>query len=442
MQNVSVKKQIDTFQVHSIEEVPALLQALFSIKADELAMTTGFIQRKRKLTGSSYLKSLVFGWLNDPKARLKGLAQSTVRAGTPVKPQSLDERFGEKSVAFLKASLENAFKHRVKASPVELEAFKHFKAIRIADSSIISLPIECLEEYRGCGNQNKKSSSLKLQANMELLSGELILEIQQGFESDHTSEVAFTVAVDELSIRDLGYFGLRHFIEINAAGGYFLTRVPSDQIFYNLKGQHLERHAWLVDGFDQMVCLGSQQLAVRLVVMKVPESVRLARVERIKFDAKKRMKPVSQSSLLLAGWDVRITNADALLLPMAALFIISRLRWQIELFFKLCKSLNLVDESRSSNPNRVLTEVFAKLLACLVQHWCVLASAWEMPERSLFRMAMVIQTEAIGLLRALIHVEDIRAWLANIRCVMKVGCSIERRKKKPSAFQLLKASNA
>ena len=49
------------------------------------------------------------------------------------------------------------------------------------------------------------------------------------------------------------------------------------------------------------------------------------------------------------------------LLTLTEVLVLLRARWQIELLFKLWKSHGHIDESRSAQPWRVLTEVFAKL---------------------------------------------------------------------------------
>ena len=53
--------------------------------------------------------------------------------------------------------------------------------------------------------------------------------------------------------------------------------------------------------------------------------------------------------------------------------------YNIELLFKLWKSQGRVDESRSTKPWRILCEVYAKLLAMLVQHWVFLVSFLDLP---------------------------------------------------------------
>ena len=67
--------------------------------------------------------------------------------------------------------------------------------------------------------------------------------------------------------------------------------------------------------------------------------------------------------------------------------MLARVRWQVELLFKLWKSHNRIDEWRTGKPWRVLCEVYAKLLAVIVQHWLTLVGCWQRPERSLVRAA-------------------------------------------------------
>ncbi len=46
-------------------EVAQAIQSVFSKETDELAKETGFIKRERKLTGSSFIKILIFGWIQN-----------------------------------------------------------------------------------------------------------------------------------------------------------------------------------------------------------------------------------------------------------------------------------------------------------------------------------------------------------------------------------------
>ena len=63
--------------------------------------------------------------------------------------------------------------------------------------------------------------------------------------------------------------------------------------------------------------------------------------------------------------------------------VLARARWQIELLFKLWKQHGQIDEWRTTNPFRVLCELYAKLIAMVIQHWILLVSCWNYPDKSL-----------------------------------------------------------
>jgi hypothetical protein len=47
----------------------------FTRQADAISIKTGFIKRKRKLTGSAFLKSLIFAYLQDPSCSINVICQ-------------------------------------------------------------------------------------------------------------------------------------------------------------------------------------------------------------------------------------------------------------------------------------------------------------------------------------------------------------------------------
>ena len=80
---------------------------------------------------------------------------------------------------------------------------------------------------------------------------------------------------------------------------------------------------------------------------------------------------------------------------------LQRLRWQIELLFKLWKSDLSLDEWRSQLPHQILSEVYAKLLLALIQHWLLLLGCWQHENRSLVKAAKVLRKHAFHILAAL-----------------------------------------
>ena len=424
---------------HSIEDLPEILQTLFTTTANQLALDTKFIKRKRKLTGSSFAQSLVLGWLNRPAATLSDLAQCTARCRTPVKPQSLSQRFTQESVDFMRQLLEKAVQNILKTHSPTLSVYSQFSAVILTDSTVINLPAHWQDLYPGCGNQTGSSAGLKVQVSWDCKHGSLLgIELQAARVHDRTSNLAYDTPSGALVLRDLGYFKLS---ALNTQHSSFISRIPVGSVFFDVNGTQLTETDLLMDGLDQPVQLGKARVAARLLVLRLPDQVRELRLERLRCEAKRRGQTLSAKALLLAAWDIRVTNISQERLSSNAVFALFRMRWQIELLFKLWKSVNLVDESRSAQPYRVLSEIFGKLLGCVVQHWCILACAWQLRARSLVRVARAVQAQVMLLFYALGSVEELRVWVERLACVTVTGCEVQRRRRKPSAFQVLDSIN-
>jgi len=103
----------------------------------------------------------------------------------------------------------------------------------------------------------------------------------------------------------------------------------------------------------------------------------------------------------------------------------------------LWKSHGFLDESRSSKPWRVLCEVFAKLLALLIQHWILLTGCWSFPDRSLVKASQTVRQHAVHLASTLTETAALCAALTLIHRCVAAGCRLNRRKTKPNTYQLL-----
>src|SRR5438105_2546788 len=50
-----------------------------------------------------------------------------------------------------------------------------------------------------------------------------------------------------------------------------------------------------------------------------------------------------------------------------------------------------VDIWRSAKPMRILCEVSAKLMGCMIQHWVILKGCWQQPNRSMVKASQVVK---------------------------------------------------
>ena len=54
----------------TVAQVSSTLQQVVTTTANQLARETGFVQRASKLTGTAFVQTLLFGWLNNLQATL------------------------------------------------------------------------------------------------------------------------------------------------------------------------------------------------------------------------------------------------------------------------------------------------------------------------------------------------------------------------------------
>ena len=132
-----------------------------------------------------------------------------------------------------------------------------------------------------------------------------------------------------------------------------------------------------------------------------------------------------------------MTNVPPGLLSVEEALALARMRWQIELIFKLWKSHGGVDRWRGDDSDAALCQVYGKLLAQVVQHWVIVAGAWSRADRSLTKAARVVEDLALSLAAAMRSVRRLRGVLSHARMLMQMVARMERRKKRLSAHGMI-----
>jgi len=425
----------------TVAELTHALQEVFTTTADALARRTGFVQRASKLTGAAFVQALVFGWLANPQASVEGLAQAAAAVGVAISAQGLDQRFTEAAAVFLENMLTAAVQTVIAADPVAIPLLERFSAVVLLDSSTITLPAALALWWPGC---SAGTAALKLHVRYDLCRGCLSgLVVQEGRISDRSTAMQTApLPRGALRISDLGFFTLGVFAAMTAQGVYWLSRLAPGTAVYTQDGARWDVLDLLAaqdtTTVDLTVTLGvDHRLPGRLLAVRVPEEVVNQRRRRLRADAKRRGKTPSAGQLAWCAWTIVVTSVPPTLLSLREALVLLRARWQIELLFKLWKSHGHIDESRSAQPWRVLTEVFAKLLAMVVQHWLLLVSCWAFPDRSLLKAAHTIRQHALSLASSLAYPAFLDHILAVVQRSIAAGCRLNRRKKHPNTYQLL-----
>lgn len=433
----------------TIPQVAQAMQTVLTTTAATAARTSGFVQRSSKLTGAAFVQALVFGFLANPQATREDLAHAAAAVGVPITPQGLDHRMTETGALCLLDVLETATTTILAADPVAIPLLQRFPSVQVLDSSRIGLPHTLAHSWRGCGNQitaSDASAGLKLSVRLDLLTGAL-----DGPYLDHgrTSDRALLlqdqpIPAGGMRIADLGFFTLDVLDAIAQADGYWLSRLPITTALTTQDGVRIDLPTFLAaqatPTVDVPVRLGAtHQLPCRLLAQRVPQEVADQRRRRIREESRRHGRTPNATALAVAGWTIFVTNAPPELLNVTEALVLGRARWQIELLFKLWKSQGQIDQWRSGKPGAILCELYAKVIAMLIQHWLLLVGCWTYPDRSLTKAAATIRTHALGLAVAIRTYILLEPMIGIVAACLAVGHRINKRKQTPHTFQLLLA---
>lgn len=431
----------------SIARVSQAMQTVLTTVADTAARSSGFVQRASKLTGALFTQTLVLGFLADPDSTREDLAQTAAALGLQISLQAIDQRMTESAACLLLDVLDAAASTVLAADPVAIELFERFNGISIQDSTLIALPSTLAHIWRGTGSKHvatQNSARIKLSVRLNLSTGALT-----GPHTDHglTSDRSIVLQSEPilpggLRIADLGFFALSVFKQIDQAGGYWLSRLRANTVVYAQDGARIDLPSFLAAQetatVDLPILLGAQeQLPCRLLAVRVSQEVADQRRRRLREEAKRRGRTPSAVQLALLEWTIFVTNAPCELMKVQEALILGRCRWQIELMFKLWKSQGGIARWRSGKAGAILCELYAKVIAMIIQHWIVLTGCWGYAERSLTKASATVRRHAMCLATALKSGSRLVEAIEVIAACIAAGCRINKSKKKPHTYQLL-----
>lgn len=430
-----------------VSRVSSTLQRLLGEIAERVAAAEGLIVRKRKFTGPSLAAMMVLGLLRHPKATFEDLAATAAELGVDVTPQAVRKRFTRALVEFLRGLFEAAAGERIVAEARSIPLLQKFTAVRIGDSSTIALPDDLAAEFPGCGGPSGSGkAALKLQVEMDQKDGGLKVVLEAGRDSDAKSVLMRTLPeAGSLTIRDLGYFSLEWFRLLIGVGAFFVWRLQPKTRVFERDGtpldllRVLQREVW-ERPFERLVLLGSEErVACRLIALRVPAAVAERRRRKARRAAQKEGRTPTAEHLAWMSYTVFITNCEAERLSWREVVVLYRMRWQIELLFKLWKSHNLLACEGSGESSVVrMAKLMARLTGVLLQHAMLLTSVWTDGCHSLWKAAVVLRRHLVLLTSALGDVERVCAALLRVSQLIDRPARIKRRKKRPGTFQLLR----
>lgn len=330
-----------------------------------------FSKRKSKIDANLFVETLMAGCLSDPTISLEGLCKLLKKRKVTITKQGLHQRFNDEATELMKALFNQSLIQFKTESINVFNLLNQFRGLHIIDSSGVSLPSLLKDIYKGHGGSGS-DAALKIQVLYDYLHGQIQqMTITESCKNDQSfDEHLNEIKGKALYLQDLGYFKLKTFRSIIERRAYFISRYLNPTAIFNKHGMPIDLLQKLSETerfFAQEVWLdrGKKKIRVRLIATRLSDEEIEIRIRKLKRNAQKHGRTPKKETLEFAKWSIYITNVPKTILSDEQIYLVYSLRWQIELLFKLCKSEAGLDKVNGRSSNRILCEIYAKMM-CVV----------------------------------------------------------------------------
>lgn len=369
-------------QGKNLAKIRLTVMGFFNKTIVQVDKAVKFAKRKSKVGAQLFAEVLIVGCLSDPAISLERLCKLMKERQVKITRQGLHQRFNsEATVLMQNLFLESLEQFKTEKSGV-IDLLKPFSSVSMVDSSGVSLPANLKDIYKGSGGAASEAG-LKIQVLFDYLKGQVnqvtITEgsrNDQGF-VDHLSQIKKS----SLHLQDLGYFRLASFAAIQSKQAYFISRYLHPTKIINEVNEKIDLLNELGKSgpvFSKKIWLGQKEkIEVRLIAFRLPNEEVEKRIRKIYRSAQKKGKTPTKETLALAQWSIYITNVSENVLNDEQIHLVYSLRWQIELFFKLCKSEAGIARVSGKKSSRILCEIYAKLICVVMLLYFCFPFRWQ-----------------------------------------------------------------
>ena len=142
----------------SLSQVSDALRRVLTRRAKELERETGFVEGSTaQLDGSTFVQTTVFGWMDMPEASYPQLRHVAASLGVPVRSQAVEQRIGAESATLLREVWQEAVAAVLCREASAPELLSRFHGVDVPDGTIIRLPAELRDEWRGGGSRTPQA---------------------------------------------------------------------------------------------------------------------------------------------------------------------------------------------------------------------------------------------------------------------------------------------
>lgn len=332
-----------------------------------------------------------------------------------------------------------------------------FDRVLVKDGTRFDLPEAFAPYFKGFGGKCTSNSAICIQLEYDLKTGTIAEFKLTSANIPDCKDAQLTmddIQTGDLILRDLGYSALNIFEATITKKAFFISKLNTQIAVFELKrGKYIPLDfKKLYKKMEQSACktielevfIGKdKKIPTRLVLEPTPQEVY---EERIRKNKKENLKKGCQMRAEYGHrqrFNCYITNIEKGILPPLAIRNIYRLRWQIELVFKQCKSTYHIDKTHKMKYERWITLFYARLLLILI-HWQlyhITQTAKYNTENKLLSLAkcfISLQSKA-NKITALVgkHTAKIKETIQELISFIATGHDLETKKGKQSQQQII-----
>lgn len=356
-----------------VEEIKSKLS---EAKIKELSKQAEFIKRERKMSAIGFVELCLFLEDNICIKTLTDLCTKLFKEGINISEEGLNKRFNNNAVLFLKSLFLELLNKKTKEDKELILLTKSFKRIRILDSTSFQLPESFSKIYKGSGGSASKAG-IKFQLEYDLLSGNIInLETLSNIETDakYSKVVNPQIKDGDLVLRDLGYFSIDNLKEIEEKKGKYICKykintnvwIKKENEFKLLNLCKVVENMPYGTSKELEVFLSNKRLKTRLIICKLPQEKAQLKVMNKQKELKKKGRQLTKKSRILLTANIMITNLSKEEFSIEVIYKLYSLRWQVEIYFKVWKSIFKISEVRKVKIERFKCCFYAKLIEITV----------------------------------------------------------------------------
>jgi hypothetical protein len=325
------------------------------------ARELGVVRRQRKLDIVTFVYSLVLGFGATRTRSLSAFRRLYMRtSGGLLARSSFHGRFTEPLVHLLKQLLDGAISSSTER-PLQLKGVASaFVEVLAIDSSVVRVSDEMAEDWPAAWSNHTKAA-VKITAVTNVVGRNLKhVRFSPGSRHDIHLLESGPWLKNRLIIFDLGFFKMGLFKEIDAAGGYFLSRLrkQSNPVILKAHTRGLKRTAGMKLKEVQELATGG--------VIDADALMSYVNKPLKHLPSTAQFRVVALFNEREQTWHRYVTNAPPEKLAAEHMTAIYASRWEIELLFKEFKSGYRLEDIATANPAANLCLIYSALLTMLI----------------------------------------------------------------------------